>query len=321
MKKFVLLLVIFALPLFAYNLLAQKPTVKARLDSTVLRIGDQTKLIFEISQKPNQRVQTPLFSDTIIDGLELVEPLKLDTLEGKDGNITVRHNYVVTAFNDSLFYIPPFPFVVNGDTTWSKSLSLKVIQPFKIDTASNTIADIKPVMNPKFNWLSLIKWFLLINVILAILGVLFLIIRKYWQKKPIFEQAPEVVLPPDIIAIERLDKLKLEKPWHHGRSKEYHTELTDIVRAYIEKVFEIQSLEMTSDEILEHLEELKYEQKEVYNALRQILKLADLVKFAKWNPTPDEHELSLSNSYLFVNKTRPENTESEQGKTEEKKTK
>lgn len=320
MRKFpfFILLLLF----FVHSIVnAQKVTVNARLDSTVLKIGDQTKLIFEISQKPIQKVVTPVFSDTIIKGLEMVEPLKTDTIAGKDGNITIRQNYTVTAFNDSLYYIPPFPFVVNGDTTWSKSLSIKVVQPFKIDTAANTITDIKPVFDPKFDWIGLLKWILFINVILAILGVLFIAIRKYWQKKPMFVQAPQPLLPAHVVAIEQLNKLKQEKPWHHGRSKEYHTELTAIIRAYIERVFEIQSLEMTSDEILDNLSELRKEDKEAFVAIRQILQLADLVKFAKWNPTPDEHELSLANSYLFINKTKIEELPSETTQLEELKSK
>ena len=61
---------------------------------------------------------------------------------------------------------------------------------------------------------------------------------------------------------------------------------------------------MTSDEIISHLNHLKFESSSAYKALIQILQLADLVKFAKWNPLPDEHELSLSNSFLFVEQTK-----------------
>ena len=111
-----------------------------------------------------------------------------------------------------------------------------------------------------------------------------------------------------MVALNQLDKIKQEKPWQQGRSKEYHTELTDVVREYIERVFSVNSMEMTSEEILEHLRNLRMEQKTAYSGLKQILKLADLVKFAKWNATPDEHELSLTNAYLFVNQTKVEET-------------
>jgi hypothetical protein len=288
-------------------LLAQQVTVNASLDSTVLWIGDQARLSFEVSQQPNQKVITPIFSDTIVGGLELVERIKNDTVKSPDGHLLITQRYVVTAFEDSLLYIPPFPFVVDGDTVWSKSLSLKVVQPFQIDTAANTIADIKPVFNAKFDWMGLLKLILLVLFIIAILAAVYIFVRKYIQNKPVFEpKTVEPEIPAYVVALEKLDKIKQEKAWQQGRSKEYHTELTDIVREYVERTFSIRGMEMTSEEILDHLNHLRFEQKSAYGSLQQILRLADLVKFAKWNATPDEHELSLLNAYLFVNQTKVE---------------
>lgn len=305
MRKTILFLFFAAL---AYSqLFAQKITVNARLDSTVIWIGSQAHLTFEVSQQPNQKVIMPLFSDTIIGALELTEPVKIDTIKSPDGHLLVKQHYTVTSFKDSLLYVPSYPFVLNGDTVWSKSLSLKVVQPFKIDTASHQIADIKQVFDAKFDWADFFKmlfssWFLLF--LLAILYILYL---KYFKKKPVLT-ANEVKLlqPAHVVALSQLDKIKQEKLWQQGRHKEYHTELTDVIREYIERVFNINSMEMTSDEILDHLRALRKEQKSTYLCLQQILQLADLVKFAKWNTTPDEHELSLTNAYLFVNQTKIE---------------
>ncbi len=307
MRKFLLLLFVIA-SFVQPSLWAQKITVQAKLDSTVMWIGNQTHLTFEVSQQPNQKVNMPVFSDTIVGGLELVEPMRKDTTKSQDGgHILVKQHYTVTAFKDSLLYIPPFPFILNGDTTWSNSLSLKVVQPFKVDTASNTIADIKTVFDPKFDWWELFKTILLILLIIAILVVGFILVRKYIQKRPVFEHVEsEEILPAHVIALSQLDKIKNEKSWQHGRIKEYHTELTDVLREYVERIFNIKSMEMTSGEILEHLVAIRNSKKSAYESLKQILQIADLVKFAKWNPTPDENETSLINAYLFVNQTKVE---------------
>lgn len=307
MRKYFLMLVLFV-ALVPTALWAQKFTVNARLDSTVLRIGEQTYLTFEVSQQPNQKVVMPIFSDTIKGGLEMVEPVKTDTLKLADGQLQVNQHYLVTAFQDSLLYIPPFPFVSsNGDTVWSKSLSLKVVQPFKIDTAKNEIADIKPVMDPKFDWKGLLINVLIVLGVCALLVLLFFLYRKYFKKQPVLdEKSQELLLPAHVVALNYLDKIKQEKSWQLGRSKEYHTELTDVIRNYIERMFNINSMEMTSEEILDQFRLMRIEQKSVYQSLQQILKLADLVKFAKWEATPDEHELSLMNAYLFVNQTKVE---------------
>jgi len=297
---------------------AQNLTVTARIDSTVIVIGGQTALTFEINQTPDKKVISPLFSDTIIGGIEIVEPMKADTTKADNGNILIKQRYVVTSFEDSLLYIPPYPFVLNGDTVWTKSLSLKVVQPFQIDTASNQIADIKPVMNAPFNWKALWRIILIIHLILLIGILIFILIRKLIQKKPIFENAtPEPVLPPHVVALAQLDRIRNEKAWQQNRTKQFHTDVTDVLRVYIEKVYDVPCMEMTSEEIISNLNHLKFENKAVYTALLQILKLADLVKFAKWDAAPDEHEMSLTNAYLFVNETKVDEEQPEEVKVEE----
>ena len=318
MRNFFLLCFLLFISFVPAELMAQKIVVNASIDSTVLWIGDQARLSFVVSQQPKQKVSMPLFSDSIISGLELVETSKRDTVISPDGHIQVTQSYVITAFEDSLLYIPPFPFVSDGDTVWSKSLSLKVVQPFKIDTASKSVADIKPVFKPPFDWAGLLKILLLGLVVIGLLIVGFLLYRRYIQNKPLFNiSSPESLLPPYQLALNHLDQIKTEKPWQQGRSKEYHTELTDVIRAYIESTFAIKSMEMTSDEILEQLHGLRIEKRSSYDCLHQILQLADLVKFAKWHPAPDEHELSLINAYYFVNQTKIEETKPlEEQKTE-----
>jgi len=319
MRKYFILLFLFVALAFT-NLWAQKISVNARLDSTVLKIGEQAHLSFEVSQQPNQKVSMPIFLDSIA-GLEIVEPYKADTVKAADGHLIVTQHYVVTAFQDSLMYIPAYPFVSGSDTVWSKSLSLKIVQPFKIDTASNKIADIKPVMDPKFDWMMLL---LILLIVLSIHGVIVLglfIYRKYFKKYPVLDlKSQELLLPAHVVALGYLDKIKHDKAWQQGRSKEYHTELTDVLRAYIERMFNINCMEMTSEEILDQFRLMRLDQKSVYQSLQQILKLADLVKFAKWDATPDEHELSLMNAYLFVNQTKIEDVKPiEEAKIEEAK--
>lgn len=287
---------------------AQKITVTASIDSTQLWIGQQTRMVFELSQSPGQRVQSPVFSDVIVEGIEMVEPMKSDTSTSPDGHQIIRQTYVVTSFTDSLYLIPAFPFVSEGeDTVWSNSLSLKVIQPFEIDTAANAITDIKDVVTPPFNLKYYLKKILpwLIGVLLLV-AIVFLV-RRLIRKKPVEEaKAPELQIPPHELALGKLMKLHEEKLWQQNRQKEYHTALTDILREYIELSFSIPAPELTSDEILSFLSVLRKENKQAYSTLEQILKLADLVKFAKFKALPDENELSYSKAIEFINLTKAE---------------
>lgn len=283
-------------------------SVQAKLDSTQMWIGNQTALVFEVVQQKKHNVLFPIFSDTIVGNLEIVQQAKHDTIKISDENIQINAEYTVTSFEDSLVYIPAYPFVdADGDTVWSNSLSIRIIQPFLIDTASNQLADIKPVYKPPFNWKRFLLRSLLVILLVGLAFVLYLLVRKLITKKPAVEAPkPKVVIPAHDEAFSRLDKLKEQKLWQSGRVKEYHTELTDIIRVYIEKMFNIGSMEMTSDEILNHVKFIKTDKEGAYKALRQILTLADLVKFAKWNPSPSDNELSMMNAYLFVNQTKVE---------------
>ena len=295
---------------FAPGVRAQQAVVSASLDSTVILIGEQTRLSLEAEQQPGEVVQFPLFSDRIPGGLDIVEPLRVDTAEVADGLIRVTHSYVVTAFEDSLLYIPPFAFAEDGDTLWSRSLSLKVVQPFELDMGSNSITDIKPVYRPRFNWLGLFKIVLLVLAVAAVGAGVYVLMRKYVQKKPVFEPAAaEPERPAHEVALEALNRLKEEKPWQQGRVKEYYTQLTDTVRLYIDRTFGVNACEMTSNEILDGLRQMKKDSKELYGKLADMLRTADLAKFAKWQPSPSECEQSLKDAFIFVEQTMPHEPE------------
>lgn len=286
---------------------SQNITVDAKIDTSLIVIGAQTTLTFELTQKKNQKVLFPQFNDTITGAIEIVESPKADTTASDADNILIRKRYVVTSFNDSLLYIPPYPFVQGEDTVWTRSLSLKVVQPFQIDTTSNQIADIKQVMDPPINWKAILRIALMVILVLIVLIVVYFLVRKYIFKKPIFESAaPEVILPSYVVALNQLEKIRGEKAWLNNRAKEYHTELTDVLRTYIEKTFDVPCMEMTSEEIISNMNHLRFENKKAYTSLTQILKLADLVKFAKWEATSAEHEQSLANAIEFVNETKIE---------------
>jgi hypothetical protein len=316
MKKRITIFILFISLLCKTGIFAQQVTVNASIDSIQIWIGQQTKLNFVYSQQPGQFVQTPIFSDAIVKGLEIVDRLKSDTVKAADGHLDITQSYVITSFEDTLLLIPPFPFVSGEDTIWSKDLSLKIIQPFVIDTTNIQVADIKDVFKPQFSLKYFLKkllpW-LIGALLLAALVYLLVILLK--RRKVVTTEEVKTNIPPYELAISKLEKIRQEKLWQQSKHKEYHSELTDVLREYIEEVFEIPAMEMTSDEILTQLNFLRIEKKAVYQKLQQILHLADLIKFAKWNVGPDEHELSLNNAFVFVNETRIE--EEQEPKTEE----
>ena len=205
-----------------------------------------------------------------------------------------------------MFYIAPLPFVSGDDTVWSDALTLNVVQPFEMDTTDMAITDIKGVYKAPIWWWGIFRWVLL-ALLLAGVGVAGYYLITYLQRRKREEEGnvvmTEPLRPAEEVALEKLDAIKEKKIWQQGQVKEYYTQLTDVVREYIARRFEVSSVEQTSDETLRDIRPLLSERKDLYDQLRKMLTLADLVKFAKWSTTPDENELSLRNAYSFVKET------------------
>ena len=280
--------------------------VSATLDSTTLFIGDQTDLHLRAIGEVGEQVTMPVLDKELIPGVEIVDRTIVDTLSLKDGRVQYDQYLTVTSFEDSLFYIAPLPFVSGDDTVWSDGLTLNVVQPFEMDTTDMAITDIKGVYKAPVWWWGIFRWVLL-ALLLAGVGVAGYYLITYLQNRKREEQGNEVVTEPlrpaEEVALEKLDAIKEKKIWQQGQVKEYYTQLTDVVREYIARRFEVSSVEQTSDETLRDIRPLLSERKDLYDQLRKMLTLADLVKFAKWSTTPDENELSLRNAYTFVKET------------------
>ena len=286
--------------------------VSAAIDSTTLFIGDQTDLHLRATCEAGQQVQLPVLEEQLISGIEIVDKTIIDTTALNDGRVQYDQYLTLTSFEDSLFYIAPLPFVSEGDTIWSESLMLNVVQPFEMDSTDMAITDIKGIYRAPIWWWGILRWVLLALVIAGVgVGGYYLITYLKGRSRKNEEEIAitEPLRPAEEVALEKLDIIREQKLWQTGQVKEYHTQLTDVVREYIARRFEVSSVEQTSDETLRAMKPLLHDKKELYEQLRKMLSLADLVKFAKWTATPDENELSLRNAYAFVKETTNNSSE------------
>ena len=283
--------------------------VSAAIDSTTLFLGDQTDLHLRATCEVGEQVQLPALHDNLIPGIEIVDRTMIDTTTLKDGRVQYNQYLTLTSFNDSLFYIAPLPFVSGNDTIWSDPLMLNVVQPFEMDSTDLAITDIKGIYKAPIWWWGILRWVLLALAIACVgVGGYYLItyLKKRMGKEDTNTAPIEPLRPAEEVALEKLDVIREQKIWQAGQVKEYHTQLTDVIREYIARRFDVSSTEQTSDETLRAMRPLLSEQKNLYEQLRKMLTLADLVKFAKWTTTPDENELSLRSAYAFVKETTKE---------------
>ncbi|GHV47306.1 hypothetical protein FACS1894181_00490 [Bacteroidia bacterium] len=284
---------------------AQRTLIEAKIDSAAILIGEQTHIHLTVVTDKGRAVQMLVPVDTIVRGVEVLDISAPDTSLIENDRIVIRQDLLITSFDSDLYSFPPFRVVDGVDTVYSKGeLGLKVVT-VEVDTEKpEEFYDIAGIWKPPF---VLSDYYLIIYSVLIglfLICVIGYVIERIKNKKPVIPFAKEKPkLPPHEQAIHELDRIKLQKLWQQGRNKEYYTLVTETLRKYIVERFSVYAMEMTSAEILAIIRR-ENEADSVYDNLKQVLLLADFVKFAKFNPLPDENELSMMNAYLFVNQTK-----------------
>ncbi|PLW99840.1 MAG: hypothetical protein C0594_16535 [Marinilabiliales bacterium] len=307
--RFISLVVLSVLVFSGFRVFGQSPQVRMMIDTNLLLIGDQAVLSLEYEGSVDQKYQFPFIEDTIASEVEIIEDQGFDTLTNIGGIIKLRKNYLITSFDTGVYVLPPQAFISEklNDTLYTNPVPVQVFT-VPVDTTSQKIYDIKEPLKAPLTFKEWIQTYYpyILYPLLVILGavLLYYYIRKKKknQKQPVKKVIPKE--PPHIIALRDLQLLKEKKLWQAGKLKEYHSELTDIVRNYIEYRFDIQTMERTSFEILSSIKNAGIVEPQSYERLTQILTTADFVKFAKATPLPDENDASMRNAIEFVEETK-----------------
>ena len=279
-------------------------TFKAKLDSATLLMGRTTALHLEITQDKNACGFFPgEQADTLSAMVEIAERPAADTTDLGNNRIQINRDLIIQSFDSGMWIIKPIPYVVNGDTAYSNQLSLKVL-PVDVSQMQD-IHDIKPVEAVPFNLLDWLPdyWWAWLLALLLIGGAIWLY-RKYYKKGINPLKPSRKRLPPYEEAMINLQNLKAAQLWQRGQEKEYFTGLTDILRVYIDRRFDINAVEMTSSQIIDTLKRNE-ETKAVNEQLEMILEVADIVKFANARPLADDNEVAYQRAVNFVEATRP----------------
>ena len=302
-NHFVLLLLALCLALPA----AAQVTINASIDSLQLYIGEQTKIKLEVSCPTESQLVMPVYNEGILmPGIEIVGEVKADTqFLNKKKQMLVTQEYMVTSFDSTFYYIPPFEVMVDNQNYTSNPLALMVYH-FPADTTNvEAICPIKDIVKLRLSMADL--WLMLLAIVLLIgfSAALVYLMMRYSDDKPILKRvtiAPK--LPAHQVALNEMNRIKEEKSWQRDDVKQYYTELTDALRVYMEERFGFNAMEMTSDEIITQLNEQP--NKEWIDELRTLFNMSDLVKFAKYKPLINENDMNLIAAIDFVNMTKVE---------------
>lgn len=290
------------------QLRAQDVNVTAAFDSSRIYIGDQIHFTITVDQPADIKAEIPQFKDTISRNIEIISGPVTDTAPAVNGRIKLIEKYLVTSFDSGYYNIKPIYAEVKtseGLKRFYSDYSRLEVMKYRTAPADSTaeIYDIIAPIKAPLTAGEVIPWVLAVLIAaIVIWGVIRFIKSRKKEKK-----GPEIIINPDpahVIAFRELEKLREEELWQKGETKLYYTRLTEILRQYLENRYSVYSLELTTSETLNALVKTGFKKDESYNKLRSVLTGADLVKFAKYKPEPDENENHFRNAWEFVKVTK-----------------
>jgi hypothetical protein len=267
--------------LLTTTVFAQQKQVTTSIDTTKNKIGAEFKLTLKTNVDTLSKVVFP--NAKSFGALEVIQSYPIDTIRKNDRYELVK-KYGLTQFDSGKYTIPSVKILINNKAFLSDSLKVEVAN-VQVDTLKQKMYDIKDIV-PANNGIG--DWWKYLLALLLIVGIAALI---YWyikkrQKEKIEE---EIYKTPIEKATSLLNNLEKKELWQHGEVKAYYSELTDIVRNYIEEAIDIPAMESTTSELIEGLKTASQKKKmklskETIDSLFVVLKQADLVKFAKSKP-------------------------------------
>lgn len=293
--------------------------VSSEIDTTSIKIGEQIKYKITVETDSTDIVYFP--EGQTFSPLESVEAIMMDTVKNKN-KVTLQRIYALTQFDSGAYTIPSQRVAINEQPFFTDSFQIKVADVV-VDTTKQKMFDIKPLIEVEKSNAKI--WRMLLWIVLGLLIVGGLVYWFFLRKKPLTEEEKVALLPPYDRALLELKKLENSKYLIQDEYKKYYSELTDIVRSYLEEDVNVSALESTTGQLIAKLEMLKDAgglklEDETLTQFQNILQTADLVKFAKSKPSTSVAEQDRKLVEQIVVKTHdalPEPTEEELRQTEE----
>lgn len=299
LRHIILCIFICSISSFTYS-----QQVVAEVDSAHIMIGDHLNYYLKI--KGAEGVENPTADLSTLDTMKVFELIKEGDWKkiGADANAMYQKQLTITSFDSGYYSIPSIKVQFdNGNKKVrqnTQKIQLAVITP-QIDSLQ--IRNIKNIVAEPITLADFMPW------ILSVLGVLLLCFIGYFVYKRISNKPVKEVyvapVPPHEIALNKLKALSEKELWQQGKLKEYQSELTYIVREYLEKRYDVQALESTTAEIMKELknEDISEDHK---TQLSEMFRMADMVKFAKATPPLDMQSKLLNEAESFVSNTKKE---------------
>ncbi len=299
MKRFVLFLL---LVVGLITVQAQDVRVNSTTDTTHYLIGDYIHYTIEIVYPNSYEIINPVVHKDSLKEIALISSSKREDKEN-NGFITSRFKFILSYYDSGSVAIPSFPVSVKKKSeqtfTTEYTPSLIVTVSSLIVAEDSDPRDITAIKELPFDW---VFWLIVTLILIAVIVLIWFLYKKFKKKPAKAEEKPKVVVPYYVQAMLAIEALEQAKPWREGKIKEFHSDITEIIRNYFEKHYGIMALEQTSSEIIESLT-AKTKEKEVLSVTDRFLSNADMVKFAKYIPMESVNEEMIGQAKLIVTLT------------------
>lgn len=286
------------------NTLNAQVTATATVSEDSIQIGEQFRLDLEVSSPKDIEVIWP----RLLDSIGKFEIIGAGAMQSKtEGDTKIEsQQYKLTSFDEGYYPIPGiiYKYKQRNRTKQVQTKGILMnVATVAVDT-TQSIRPIKGIMEVPFTWKEAIPYVIKgLIALLALLGLLYFL-RRYFKKDEIKEVIPPPPPPPaHETALKKLKEIENAKAWQNTDMKTYYSQLTDVLREYVEGRYDIPALESTSDEIMQELSKTDL-QKGLSTKLQKLLMMADLAKFAKASPSPDDNKRNLKAAFDFVLHTK-----------------
>ena len=276
--------------------------VSSQIDTTSIRIGEQFN--YEITVDETKDVRFPKFESDSLNRIGVVTSHKIDSLKNQ-----LIKKYTLTSFDSGRYVLPGQEIFIKDKRFLTDEVIIDV-GTVPVDTLKQPMYHIKEINNEPYLFSDYLNYFWGLILLLIIIAVILYFVLK---DKPTQEEIISRI-PPFDAAKMRLKELDKKELISKNKIKPYYVELTDIVRTFIEKEMNIPALESTTDELLEIITDFNSSShlnisEDTLLKLKQLLKEADLVKFAKSRPLQNEIALHREDAEGIIDTLHPKKVE------------
>ena len=278
--------------------------ITAAVDRTTITIGDRIHYTITVDHVADLDVRYPDLGANL-GQFEIKDYQVTGPQQVRSGRIQLVQEHVITTFTTGEYAIPEVA-VSYRDVAGQWQVATAPAMAIMVESVKpeEGFEDIRPLKGqavldahtPVWMW-----WVALVVVGLAAAAIGVVV----WQRRHATLQAVLPPRPPEDIAREALDALDREGLMTQGLVKEYHDRLSDILRQYIEGRYQIVALDRTTEELYREMRRVRIERGALDEILR-FLEACDLVKFAKYQPAPQEIEGVTISATHIIDITTPE---------------